>query len=136
MPPTVTLSPAEQLIVRDATAAEAIDLWRALVALYHARRGPSREDPALPAATVADAVDLVNAYERIAAPIAPALAYAAPALWAAWRGAYAHVFAVATAAPNLHAPMPGAVALWRGLLEAFAHHLAAFASHAPIPFHH
>lgn len=137
MPPTVSLSPAEQLIVRDARAVEAVALWDALRALYLARRGPVPGDataPPVPAVHVADAIDLVNAFERLALPLAPALALGAPALWAAWRQAYARVFAVASAAPELYAPLPAAADLWRRLLAPFAHHLAAFAAHHPIPF--
>lgn len=137
MPPTVSLTPAEQLVVRDARADEAVALWDALRALYLARRGPVSGDtaaPPVPAVQVADAIDLVNAYERLAMPLAPALALGAPALWAAWRQAYARVFAVATHAPNLYAPLPAAADLWRRLLAPFATHLAAFAAHHPIPF--
>lgn len=128
MSPTASLSPAEQLIVRDAQPTQAVALWRVLRELYLARRGPSRADPTVPAVLMADAIDLVNAYERLAAPLAAALAVGAPALWAAWRQSYARVFAVVSAAPDLYGPLPAPDKLWLALLAPFAEHLAAFAA--------
>lgn len=127
---TLALTPAEQLVVEHATPTDALVLWRSLRDLYLARRGPASTGSSVPAVLMADAIDLVNAYERLAAPLAGALAVGAPALWAAWRQSYARVFAVVSAAPRLYAPLPAPEKLWHGLLAPFAEHLAAFATQA------
>ena len=129
MLPSSSFTPAEQLVVPGASPAQAVALWRALHDLYLARRGPASTGSSVPAVLMADAIDLVNAYERLAAPLAGALAVGAPALWAAWRQSYARVFSVVSAAPRLYAPLPAPEKLWHGLLAPFAEHLAAFASH-------
>lgn len=128
MLPSASLTPAEQLVVHGASAAQAVALWRALHELYLVRRGPAPGGAAVPAVLMADAIDVVNAFERLAAPLAGALAVGAPALWAAWRQSYARVFAVVSAAPRLYAPIPAPEKLWHGLLAPFAEHLAAFAA--------
>lgn len=107
-----------------------------LRALHLGRRGASPIDATVPAVNAADAIDLVNAYECLAAPRAPFRAAGAwaPALWVAWRRACARVLAVVASAPRLDAPLPDPAALWLRLLEPFATQLAAFAAHHPIPF--
>ncbi|MEZ4404491.1 MAG: hypothetical protein R3B06_31010 [Kofleriaceae bacterium] len=126
---TVALSPAEQLIVRGAAPVDAVPLLAALRTLYADRRGVVAAGPGIvPRVRHDDAIDLVNAYDRLAAPLAGRLAIEAPALWAAWRDAYARVFDRVLHATNLRAPLAGAASLWNSLLAPFSTHLAAFAA--------
>lgn len=127
---TVALSPAEQLVVRGATPADAVALLAALRTLYADRRGVVPGAAGLvPRVQHDDAIDLVNAYDRLAAPLAARLAFEVPALWAAWRDAYARVFDRVRHTSNLRAPLAGAASLWNSLLTPFGAHLAAFAAH-------
>jgi hypothetical protein len=123
----VSLSPAEQLIVTGATPSHAVELVTALRGLYQARRGEAV--PQVPRIQHDDAIDLVNAFEKLIAPIATALAAELPALWNAWRHSYAAVFDRVARVDNLRAPLPNAATFWNHLLEPFAHHVAAFARH-------
>lgn len=134
MTPLATLSPAEQLIVAGARAADAVALWHVLHRLYAGRRGAAASSsaaPVAPAVNHTDAIDLVNAYERLAAPLAAVLARDAAALWAAWRRSYARVFEVVSAAPDLRAPLPAPSTLWFRLLRPFAEQLQTFAAARP-----
>ena len=130
MAPAVSLSPAEQLIVRDASAPEAVALWSALRDLYATTRGVDADGD--PRVLLADAIDLVLAFNRLAAPCMLAVAASRPALWLAWERATARVFAHANAAPDLFGPVERPAVLWRALLEPFARELAALADHRAI----
>ena len=91
-------------------------------------RGLMRKD-AIPATIHTDAIDLVNAFETLIAPIAPlVIAVDHGALWFAWRRAYARVFQVVSDAPDLRARFPDNRALWLGMLDPFARSLAALAA--------
>ena len=130
------LTPAEQLVVRDASPADAVLLWHQLRRLYTTHRGLDPSAPAadaIPATIHTDAIDLVNAFEKLIAPIAPlTIAVDHGALWLAWRRAYARVFQVVGDAPNLRARFADNRALWLGMLEPFARRLAALASPTPL----
>ena len=132
----VSLTPAEQLVVRDATPIDAVALWLELQRLYFAHRGRDTAAPLslqIPATNHTDVIDLVNAFEKLVAPIAPlVVALGHGALWTAWRRAYARVFQVVSAAPNLRARFPDNRALWLGMLEPFARQLAAVATPLPL----
>lgn len=133
---TTYLTPAEQLVVGGAGPADAVALWHQLRRVYTPRRGIDPTAPAadvIPATIHTDAIDLVNAFERLVAPILPrVVALDHGALWLAWRRAYARVFQVVTEAPDLRARFPDNRALWLGMLDPFARSLAALAAPQPI----
>ena len=55
----------DQLVLRDATCADAVAVWRSLHAIYLERRGPDRGAPAgdpVPATTHHDVIELVSAF--------------------------------------------------------------------------
>ena len=126
----VSLSPAEQLIVRDASPRVAGALVVALRGLYGPVRG--LDDAGDPRVLLADAIDLVLAFDRLAAPLAPSIQCSRPALWLAWEHARARVFAHANAAPDLFVPVERPAVLWRALLEPFARELVALTDHRAI----
>ncbi|MEO8553646.1 MAG: hypothetical protein ABI678_26915, partial [Kofleriaceae bacterium] len=99
---------------------------------YATRRGLDPMAPAvdaIPATIHTDAIDLVNAFEKLIAPILPrVLALEHDALWLAWHRAYARVFQVVSDAPDLRARFPDNRALWLGMLDPFARSLAALAA--------
>ena len=121
MRPTVHLSPADQLLVRDADAQHAVALFDAVRALYASRRGV---DPAgAPRVLHDDALDLITAFDAVAAPIAPHLANTKPGLWNAWRRAYDSVWRAVLNVDNVKRPLPDPSTLWDRLLAPFAAYL-------------
>lgn len=125
------LTPAEQLVVGGGGPSDAVALWHQLHHVYLRHRGFDPNAPAvesIPATIHTDALDLVNAFEKLIAPILPRLvAVEHGALWLAWRRAYAHVLETVTAAPDLRARFPDNRALWLGMLDSMARALSALA---------
>jgi hypothetical protein len=132
------LTPAAQLVVPDATIADSLELNRELRRVFLERRGPTPPDPSLPAIQFQDAIELVNAWEKIIAPYAGVLVVHLPQLWHAWRTAYSNVFAAVSNAPNLRDRFPHPDTLWFRLFDPLAIHLDEFARsyHAGWPFAH
>ncbi|MBP8806719.1 MAG: hypothetical protein KBG48_11480 [Kofleriaceae bacterium] len=121
MLPTVHLTPADQLVVRDAHARSAVALLTAVRTLYQSRRG--LDVAGAPRVLHDDALDLINAFEAIAAPIAAHLAQVKPGLWRAWRRAYDSVWRVVLQVDNVKRPLPDPSMLWDRLLAPFARYL-------------